>query len=99
MAAEHNGWAVNPDGPFVGRIVDGLTTNFNRYGYYQCPCRDSWDGDQEKDKDIICPCSYCEADVEEYGHCLCGLFFSRSFLESGAPVRRIPERRPEELYP
>lgn len=99
MASAHNGWALNNDETFVGRLIEGLTKNYNRYGFYQCPCRDSWDGDRAKDSDIICPCSYCRADIEEYGHCLCGLFMSPDFADSGAPVRRIPERRPEERFP
>ena len=99
MASAHNGWVVNNDEAFVGRLIEGLTKNYNRYGYYQCPCRDSWDGDRARDSDIICPCSYCSADIQEYGHCLCGLFMSPEFAESGARARRIPERRAEELFP
>lgn len=97
MTAEHNGWNVNPDTAFIGRLFEGLTKNYNRYGYFQCPCRDSWDGDRERDSDIICPCTYCEADIEEHGQCFCGLFVSPSFARSA--VRRIPERRAEERFP
>lgn len=99
MTARHQGWELNGDETFLGRLVDGLAKNYNRYGYFQCPCRDSWDGDRERDEDIICPCSYCEADIEEYGHCFCGLFLAREFARSGRRARRIPERRPDERYP
>lgn len=99
MTARHQGWRVNPNESFLNGLVAGLTKNYNRFGYYQCPCRDSWDGDRRKDRDIICPCDYCVDDLEEYGHCLCGLFLSARFAESGKKVRPIPERRDEGLFP
>lgn len=99
MTARHNGWRINSNDRFLSGIISGLTKNYNRFGYYQCPCRDSWDGDREKDADIICPCDYCVADLAEYGHCLCGLFLSDSFADSGNPVRPIPERRKDERFP
>jgi ferredoxin-thioredoxin reductase catalytic subunit len=74
-------------------LAEGLTTNFNRYGYFMCPCRDS-EGSREKDKDLICPCAYSHPDVEEYGHCFCGLYCDPTFLENGGIPKAIPERRP-----
>lgn len=99
MTARHQGWRINDDERFLDGLIAGLTKNFNRYGYYQCPCRVSWDGDRDKDHDIICPCDYCEDDLEEYGHCLCGLFLSSEFAASGKPVRQIPERRDDARFP
>ncbi len=92
-------WAVNPDAAFVEILSRGLAANRSRFGYYQCPCRVSWDGDREKDKDIICPCAYSDADVREHGHCFCGLFLSDDYLRSGRHVAQIPERRPDERFP
>jgi len=97
-AARHQGWKPNPDKEFLGMIMEGLTKNWNRYGYFQCPCRDSW-GLREKDKDIICPCVYARPDMAEYGHCYCGLFLTGDFAASGKRPEPIPERRPESLYP
>jgi len=96
--AEHQGWKVNPDREFVQTLMEGLTTNYNRYGYYLCPCRDTA-GSREGDKDVICPCVYSKADIQEYGHCYCALFFSPSFYASGKEYGPIPERRPPELIP
>lgn len=90
--AKYQGWVVNPDTPFVDDIIDGLQANYNRYGYFLCPCRDG-DGDRQADKDIICPCDYNVPDQKEYGHCFCGLFLSKEFADSGKEVRPIPERR------
>ena len=46
--AAKNGWRVNPDADFTDQIVAGLTQNYNRYGYFLCPCRDG-DGQRELD--------------------------------------------------
>jgi len=93
MVAEKQGWKLNPDEEFVRMLVEGLMVNYNRYGYYSCPCRDA-DGVREKDRDIVCPCVYCVPDQEEYGHCYCALYLTVSFFESGRPPAPIPERRP-----
>lgn len=99
MTARRRGWEVNGGESFRRRLIEGLTKNYNRYGYYHCPCRDSWDGNREKDADIICPCWYSVADLQDYGHCLCGLYLSQEFGSSGKPVRSIPERRHEGRFP
>lgn len=96
MVANHQGWKLNPDTEFLGMLIEGLTENYNRYGYYNCPCRDSHD-DKVKDKDIICPCDYCVPDQKEYGHCYCSLYLTPEFYSSGEKPKSIPERRPEEL--
>ncbi len=93
MVAKKQGWALNHDEEFLQMLIEGLTKNVNRYGYYLCPCRDS-DGKKELDKDIICPCKYSKPDVDEYGHCYCGLYLSQAFSESGKEPIGIPERRP-----
>ncbi|NCN04063.1 MAG: ferredoxin:thioredoxin reductase [Spirochaetales bacterium] len=94
--AEKQGWVPNPDEEFRKKIEAGLAENYNRYGYFLCPCRDG-DGDRQADKDITCPCDYNVPDQKEYGHCFCGLFLSPEFAATGAPLQGIPERRPEEL--
>ncbi|MFO8063758.1 MAG: ferredoxin-thioredoxin reductase catalytic domain-containing protein [Spirochaetota bacterium] len=96
MVAQHNGWELNSDKEFLEDLVSGLRTNFNRYGYYLCPCRDG-SGDREKDRDIICPCDYNVPDQKEYGHCFCALYFRKGFFAEGNRPQPIPERRPEHL--
>ena len=97
-AADKNGWLVNPDDDFRESVVEGLFSNYEQFGYLQCPCREAW-GERERDRDVICPCDYCDSDVEEYGHCYCGLYVSESFVKSGKEPSSIPERRPPELAP
>ncbi|WP_319478079.1 ferredoxin-thioredoxin reductase catalytic domain-containing protein [Marispirochaeta aestuarii] len=96
--AEHKGWILNRDEDFIGHLIEGLRVNYNRYGFYQCPCRDSY-GTREKDKDIMCPCDYAQADIVEFGQCFCGLYLSPDFYETHDDIDGIPERRPEDLYP
>lgn len=93
MVATKQGWKLNRDEEFLDMLAQGLAVNFNRYGYYSCPCRDA-DGEKEYDKDIICPCDYCVPDQQEHGHCYCGLYLTEEFAESGKKPGGIPERRP-----
>jgi ferredoxin-thioredoxin reductase catalytic chain len=93
MVAAHHGWRASSDGEFLDTLVEGLTTNYNRYGYYLCPCRDSL-GSREADEDVICPCRYARPDIDEYGHCFCALYQSPAFHAGGAEPKAIPERSP-----
>ncbi len=93
---DKQGLVLNPDKDHVASVAEGLMEMYNSFGYFCCPCREAW-GDRKKDRDITCPCSYCKADVEEYGQCYCGLFVS-----GGSPEKElssIPDRRDEDLYP
>lgn len=76
-------------------LLDGLLVNRNRYGYMSCPCRLA-SGDQKNDRDIICPCLYCQPDIDEFGSCYCNLYVSREWNEGSMPHVYIPERRPPE---
>lgn len=88
-------WKLIENGDILESLVRGLRDNFVRYGYYNCPCRDS-QNDRSLDRDIICPCIYArEADVEEFGQCYCALFFKPDFDQSKG-YRMIPERRPPQ---
>jgi ferredoxin-thioredoxin reductase catalytic subunit len=92
MVAHKQGWVLNPDQEFTQNLIEGLTTNWNRYGYYLCPCRDS-EGSREADKKVICPCVYSWKDIEDFGHCYCALYFGQTFAASGATPEGIPDRR------
>jgi ferredoxin-thioredoxin reductase catalytic subunit len=76
-------------------LLDGLLVNKERYGYMSCPCRLA-SGQLEFDRDIICPCSYCQPDIEEFGSCYCNLYVSREWNEGVIPQVYVPERRPPE---
>jgi len=90
QVASHRGWTVNPDTSLTGPIVEGLSTQSQRFGKPYCPCREIGERD---DSDIVCPCLYAAADLAEHGQCYCGLFLTAE--KSPAAVGSIPERRPE----
>lgn len=93
--ARDNGYFLCPDGELLSDLIDGLATNEDRYGYGACPCRIS-SGIKTYDSDIICPCEYRDADVDEYGMCYCSLFVSESVKQDPSKMRAVPERRPPE---
>ncbi len=93
--ASIRGVELNKDKEFVSDLIRGLLKNEERYGYRSCPCRLA-SGDMEKDKDIICPCIYSEADIREYGRCYCGLYVSKDYNEGRIQQILVPERRKKE---
>jgi ferredoxin-thioredoxin reductase catalytic subunit len=97
-AADYKGWILNTDDDWLHTLIEGLQRNINRYGYFACPCREAW-GEQEADRDIICPCIYSDLDVPEFGRCYCNLFFRSGYFTEGNSAGPIPERRPEENIP
>jgi ferredoxin-thioredoxin reductase catalytic chain len=99
QAQESKGFYFNQDKARVFGLLEGLLTNKSRYGYMCCPCRLAAE-DRERDKDIICPCVYREADVAEYGSCYCNLYVSREWNDAAIPHLDVPERRPlEKRFP
>lgn len=90
--AEAAGYFLNPDVDFVLDLMEGLLTNEQRYGYWACPCRLAT-GVREQDLDIICPCDYRDADLEEYGACYCALYVSEDVALGRRAVQPVPERR------
>ena len=89
------GFHFNPDTAMVLDLMAGLLTNKERYGYMACPCRLA-SGQREADQDIICPCEYRAADVEEFGACYCQFYVSREWNEERIPHVFVPERRSAE---
>ncbi len=92
---EPKGYFLNKDREFTFQLLESLQKNKERYGYQSCPCRLA-SGDREKDKDILCPCDYREADVKKYGSCFCGLYVSKEWNEEKIPHEYVPERRSPE---
>ena len=90
---QSRGYFLNYNEAFAKAIITGLLFNETRYGYQSCPCRLA-SGDKLKDLDIICPCYYRDADLAEYGACLCGLYISRKAYMNKEPIKPAPERRP-----
>ncbi|MBN2345504.1 MAG: ferredoxin:glutaredoxin reductase [Candidatus Aminicenantes bacterium] len=93
LEAEASGYHLNPDREFTRDLVRSLMVNQERYGYWACPCRLA-SGDKAADLDIICPCDYRDADLNEHGACFCALYVSQEVLEGRKRTGSIPERRP-----
>jgi ferredoxin-thioredoxin reductase catalytic subunit len=93
LEAREAGYSINPDDAFARDLVRGLLENEARYGYRACPCRLA-SGVQTRDIDLVCPCDYRDADLDEYGACYCALYVSEAVLAGEKEVGSIPERRP-----
>ncbi len=91
--AESSGYHLNPDREFTRELVKSLLVNEQRYGYPACPCRLAA-AQKAMDLDIICPCDYRDADLNEYGACFCALYVVQEILEGKRQAASIPERRP-----
>jgi len=91
--AEDGGYHLNPDVEFTKELLKGILVNQTRYGYWACPCRLA-SGEKSEDLDLICPCDYRDADVDEHGACYCALYVSQAVLDGRQEVGSIPERRP-----
>lgn len=94
--AKENGYFLCPEAQLFSDLIDGLATNISRYGYGSCPCRVA-SGLKKYDVDIICPCEYRDADVDEFGMCYCGLFVNEKIKNNPSQMGPIPERRPREV--
>ncbi|MDL2216240.1 ferredoxin:thioredoxin reductase [Desulfovibrio sp. OttesenSCG-928-M14] len=92
---EPRGYFFNNDDSLTWPLLKELLVTKARYGYMACPCRIA-NGSRELDKDIICPCTYREEDVKEYGACFCGLYVKQEWNEGAIPKVYVPERRPPE---
>jgi ferredoxin-thioredoxin reductase catalytic subunit len=93
--AEDSGYHLNPDTEFTKELIRSLLINEKRYACWACPCRLA-SGIKEKDLDIICPCDYRDADLNQFGSCFCALYVSGDVAEGKKKVGPIPERRPTE---
>ena len=92
---EPKGYFFNEDMEMTMPLLESLVINKERFGYMACPCRLA-NGDFKADKDIICPCTYREEDVKEYGACFCALYVSKEYNEGTMEKEVVPERRPPE---
>lgn len=71
--AKENKFKLNPNKEVIERIIKGLLENEKKYGKRYCVCR-RITGNPEADEKIVCPCIYAPKEIEEQGHCFCGLF-------------------------
>ncbi len=72
--AQMKGYVLNPDPEKLHEIIAALAYNQKTYGFRYCPCR-PLSGDPKEDAKKICPCFWHQKEIEEMGHCHCGLFW------------------------
>ena len=92
---EPKGYFFNKDERMTKMLLEQLLINRKTLTYMACPCRLA-NGTITDDHDIICPCEYRAADVEEFGACFCGLYVTKEWNEGTVPHQKVPERRPPE---
>ncbi len=71
--AEINNWTINPDTGIADSVIEGLARNKIVRGKKYCPCRLP-SGDEEKDRQYLCPCRNSKAEIAADGHCHCYLY-------------------------
>jgi ferredoxin-thioredoxin reductase catalytic chain len=71
--AKEKNFRLNEDSDVVNEILNKLLIRKRKFGDIYCPCR-IVTGDEEKNKEIACPCIFHVSEVESHGSCLCGLF-------------------------
>lgn len=89
---EPKGYFFNNQIEKTFELLRGLLTNKDRHGYMACPCRLS-SGKINRDRDIICPCKYRDADIKEFGSCYCGLYVTKKWNDGSIERFSVPERR------
>jgi len=94
-AQEPKGYYFNTDMDMTMPLLESLLTNKERFGYMACPCRLA-NGEFAADKDIVCPCTYRDEDVKDYGACFCALYVSKEYNDGIIEKEVVPERRPPE---
>lgn len=75
--ARKNGWMLNPDKEHLSLVIRGLVRNKEKFHRPYCPCR-LRSGDEEKDRDIECPCIYHKDEIARDGHCHCLLYYKQA---------------------
>ena len=71
--AQKQGWSVNPRWMVYTNLRLWLSDCEEMYGRRYCPCFEP-SGDVERDKKLICPCSFAQAEIDDVGWCHCTLF-------------------------
>jgi len=87
--AKKAGFIMNKDKKQLAYVIKGLKANENKYGFRFCPCR-VVTGNFDEDRIIVCPCIYHKAEIKDMGHCLCRLFFDKSYEKFKEEKKELP---------
>ncbi len=75
------GWSVNPRWMVYTNLRLWLSDCEAMYGRCYCPCFEPT-GDEQLDRQLVCPCSFAQEEIERAGWCHCTLF-GRADLTAG----------------
>ena len=67
------GYALNPSWMMTTSLKSNLCEMEATFGKRYCPCFEP-SGDAELDKKMMCPCTFIDDEIKEYGTCHCALF-------------------------
>lgn len=70
---EKNNYVMNPSWMMATNLKSNLCEMEGTFGKRYCPCFEP-SGDKALDKKMMCPCTYVEDEIKEYGTCHCALF-------------------------
>jgi ferredoxin-thioredoxin reductase catalytic subunit/glutaredoxin len=79
LFSEYSGYYLNPDKNYVLMVLDSQIKN-QKNGIKYCPC---------KLGNVICPCPDRDEEIKTYGHCFCGLYVSKSYMEEWKPEKTL----------
>jgi len=71
--AANKGWSVNPRAMVYANLRLWLSDCETMYGMRYCPCFEPT-GDRDRDRSLVCPCTYAQAEIDTTGWCHCTLF-------------------------
>jgi ferredoxin-thioredoxin reductase catalytic subunit len=70
--ADREGYVFNADAERVNKVIGLMSRNFQDFGKYYCPCKQSHPLDPARD--TLCPCPEAAREIAQEGHCFCRLF-------------------------
>jgi ferredoxin-thioredoxin reductase catalytic subunit len=71
--AANKGWSVNPRWMVYANLRLWLSDCEAMYGKRYCPCFEP-SGDEQLDRELICPCAFAQDEIDRVGWCHCTLF-------------------------
>jgi ferredoxin-thioredoxin reductase catalytic subunit/glutaredoxin len=72
LFSEYRGYYLNPDEKYVLTVLNAQLKR-QENGIKYCPC---------KLGNVPCPCPTVEHEIKTYGHCFCGLYVSKEYVEN-----------------
>lgn len=92
--AEKKGYSINPHWMFYTNLKLWLIESEKLFGRRYCPCFEPT-GNEDFDRNLICPCKFAEEEIKIRGTCHCTLFGKKDLTDE---EYRAAEKRLLEEY-